>query len=142
MPLTHNGKVDRKALPGPAQAGPDRAQTGPDALTTDTERAVAAVWRRVLGVPLVGPRDNFFDLGGNSLLLMHVVKELRDTLDPSVTRVDVFRYPTVGEMARHLAAPRAGERPTAAARPTRARRESLERLRRRRTTRGTGPTAT
>ncbi|MFK4189532.1 amino acid adenylation domain-containing protein [Streptomyces sparsogenes] len=142
VPLTPNGKVDRKALPVPAQAGPGRAQAGPDALTTDTERAVAAVWRRVLGVPLVGPRDNFFDLGGNSLLMMHVVKELRDTLDPSVTRVDVFRYPTVGEMARHLAARRAGERPTAAARPTRARRESLERLRRRRTTRGTGPTAT
>ncbi|GAA2327192.1 amino acid adenylation domain-containing protein [Streptomyces cuspidosporus] len=138
VPLTHNGKVDRKALPVPVQAGPER----PAALTTDTERAVAAVWRRVLGVPLVGPRDNFFDLGGNSLLMMHVVKELRDTLDPSVTRVDVFRYPTVGEMARHLAARRGGERPAAPARPTRARRESLERLRRRRTTRGTGPTAT
>ncbi|WP_051865925.1 non-ribosomal peptide synthetase [Streptomyces griseus] len=138
VPLTPNGKVDRKALPAPAQPGPDR----PAGLTTDTERAVADVWRRALGVPLVGPRDNFFDLGGNSLLLMHVVKELRDTLDPSVTRVDVFRYPTVGEMARHLTALRRGERPAGAARPTRPRRESLERLRGRRTPRGTGPTAT
>ncbi|MEV0637364.1 amino acid adenylation domain-containing protein [Streptomyces sp. NPDC050619] len=138
VPLTPNGKVDRKALPAPDQPGPDR----PAALTTDTERAVATVWRRVLGVPLIGPRDNFFDLGGNSLLLMHVVKELRDTLDPSVTRVDVFRYPTVGDMARHLAALRRGERPAAAARPARHRRESLERLRGRRTPRGTGPTAT
>ncbi|MEV1064378.1 amino acid adenylation domain-containing protein [Streptomyces sp. NPDC050263] len=138
VPLTHNGKVDRKALPAPAPAGPGL----PAAPTTDTERAVAAVWRRVLGVPLVGPRDNFFDLGGNSLLLMHVVKELRDTLDPSVTRVDVFRYPTVDEMARRLAAPRLGERPAAPARPTQSRRESLAGLRSRRTTRGTGPTTT
>ncbi len=137
VPLTHNGKVDRKALPAPARSGPDR----PAALTTDTERTVAAVWRRVLGVPLVGPRDNFFDLGGNSLLLMHVVKELRDTVDPSVTRVDVFRYPTVGDMARHLAAPPpTGAQPTAVARPTRNRRESLGRLRGRRTPRGPGTT--
>ncbi|MET9225642.1 amino acid adenylation domain-containing protein [Lentzea sp. NPDC003310] len=99
IPQTDNGKVDRKALPAPA---------APVALfvvpRSDTERAVAGVWQEVLGRGDVGLDSGFFDLGGNSLLLMQVVKRLRDEFGVPVTRVDMFSHPTVRAMAGHLTA--------------------------------------
>ncbi|MDX8036723.1 amino acid adenylation domain-containing protein [Lentzea sp. BCCO 10_0856] len=99
IPQTDNGKVDRKALPAPA---------APVALfvvpRSETERAVAGVWQDVLGRGDVGLDSGFFDLGGNSLLLMQVVKRLRDEFGVPVTRVDMFSHPTVRAMAGHLTA--------------------------------------
>ncbi|MGI5506407.1 non-ribosomal peptide synthetase [Lentzea sp. CA-135723] len=97
IPQTDNGKVDRKALPVP---------TAPVALfvvpRSDAERSVAGVWQEVLGRGDVGLDSGFFDLGGTSLLLMQVVKRLRDEFDVPVTRVDMFTHPTVRAMAGHL----------------------------------------
>ena len=69
---------------------------------SETERAVAAVWQEVLGRGDVGLDSGFFDLGGNSLLLMQVVRRLRDEFGVPVTRVDMFSHPTVRAMAGHL----------------------------------------
>jgi hypothetical protein len=97
LPLTPTGKVDRKALPAPAFSG-----TGPSAPPRDAlEERVAAAWRSVLGVAEIGVHDNFFDLGGNSLLLYRVYSLLRETR-PDLRVVDLFRYTTVEELAAYL----------------------------------------
>jgi aryl carrier-like protein len=111
LPLTPNGKVDRKALPRPEAQHAAGAYAAPE---TATDRAVAEVWQQVLRVERVGLHDNFFDLGGHSLLLMQVQGQLRRLLEREVPIVDLFRHPTVASLGRHL---RNGdeERPEAAA---------------------------
>ena len=99
LPLTPNGKLDRRALPAPEYGGGAAAYVAPeDAL----ERAIAEVWCEVLGAERVGAEDNFFDLGGNSLLLVRVHDRLARTLGREVEVVDLFRHSTVRRLARHL----------------------------------------
>src|SRR5436305_9053327 len=99
MPLLPNGKVDRRGLPKPEAAPSTRAQTP----RTEVGRAVAAVWREVLGAAAVGLEDNFFDLGGHSLLMVRVQAGLRRSgLEVSLT--ELFQYPTVKALATHLGA--------------------------------------
>src|SRR5689334_18727578 len=76
MPLTPNGKVDRRALPEPDQSRPvlDAAFVAP---RTQTEEILASMWAEVLGLTRVGVHDNFFDLGGHSLLATQVVSRVR-----------------------------------------------------------------
>jgi len=100
MPLTPNGKVDRRALPKPEAPPPDRA--GSLAPRTAAERAIAAIWQDVLRVDNVGLHDNFFDSGGHSLLLMQVQSRLRQSLKKDLPITDLFRYPTVSALGRHL----------------------------------------
>jgi aryl carrier-like protein len=99
FPLTPNGKVDRKALPKPEA---QRAAGGYAAPESATDRAIAQVWQEVLRVESVGMHDNFFDLGGHSLLMMQVQGKLRRLLEREVTIVDLFRHPTVAALSRHL----------------------------------------
>jgi aryl carrier-like protein len=70
---------------------------------TETEQTVAAIWQDVLGLPRVGRRDNFFDLGGHSLLLARVHAELRRQLGTDLTLIDLFKHPTVSALADALA---------------------------------------
>jgi amino acid adenylation domain-containing protein len=107
LPRTPAGKVDRRALPA-LTAKPAPAATTPTDLSTRTLRdtaagAIAAVWREVLGVPSVGLDDNFFDLGGHSLLLVQAHGRLRERF-PQLTALDLFRYPTVATLAAYLTA--------------------------------------
>ncbi|MEV5884235.1 non-ribosomal peptide synthase/polyketide synthase [Streptomyces sp. NPDC052020] len=96
LPLTPNGKLDRSALPAP---GPAAARGGPrTAPRTDTERRVARVWADVLGVPEVGADDNFFHLGGDSILSLQVVSRLRREGLHIATR-DLFTHQTVAGLA-------------------------------------------
>jgi len=74
LPLTPNGKVDRKALPSPAGAVADRDDFVPP--RTGAEELLAGLWREALGQERIGVHDNFFDLGGHSLLCMQVVAQL------------------------------------------------------------------
>jgi amino acid adenylation domain-containing protein len=101
LPLSPNGKVDRKALPAP-EAGRDPAATFVPP-RDETERAIAAIWREALGVEQVGADDNFFDLGGHSLLLVRVHGRIREALGADVTVVELFQHPTVGALAARLA---------------------------------------
>jgi hypothetical protein len=101
LPLTPNGKVDRKRLPEPedrraVSQAPFLAPRG------RTEDALAAVWREVLRLEQVGIDDNFFDLGGHSLLLVQVQAKLRSGLGQDVPIVEMFQYPTIRTMAAHL----------------------------------------
>ncbi len=101
LPLLPNGKVDRKALLRSAPAPMPRGV--PSALPrTAAEREIAGIWREVLNLPEVGVQDNFFDLGGHSLLLVRVQRRLRETLGRDLPLVDLFRFPTVASLAGYL----------------------------------------
>jgi len=112
LPLTPNGKVDRAALPAPSAAPADGAQP-----RGELERAIAAVWREVLDVEAVGVNDNFFEIGGHSLLLATLHEKLEQALGRELALVDLFRSPTVrsfaaliGEQSAGEAQPRAAQR--------------------------------
>ncbi len=100
MPLTPNGKVNRQALPAPHDEGAAPHTDSPP--RTELERMIARVWQGVLDVDRVGVHDNFFDLGGHSLLLARVHQRLRELLPGDLPIVDLFRYPTVSALAQHL----------------------------------------
>ncbi|MBB5928532.1 non-ribosomal peptide synthase/polyketide synthase [Streptomyces echinatus] len=96
LPLTGNGKVDRRRLPAPDwSAGGERAHRAP---RTETERVLAGIWAELLGVARVGVDDNFFMLGGDSILSIQVVSRAR-TAGLTLTPRDLFRHPTVAELA-------------------------------------------
>jgi amino acid adenylation domain-containing protein len=106
LPTTPSGKVDRRALPDP----PAPATAGPAAEpASELERLVAAAWAENLGLPRVGPDDNYFDLGGHSLLAIVLHARLRERLQREIPLIDLFAYPTVRAFAAHLAAD--GDRP-------------------------------
>ncbi|HEY0171708.1 MAG TPA: amino acid adenylation domain-containing protein, partial [Pyrinomonadaceae bacterium] len=100
LPLTPNGKVDRKALPKPEGRRPARADAYA-APRSEVERQVAEIWRQALGVEKVGLDDNFFDLGGHSLLLAQVQSRLSQA-GREVSMLDLLRHPTVGALAARL----------------------------------------
>ncbi len=102
LPLTDNGKVDRRALPAPSESRTtsQRAFVPPQ---TELEQTIARVWQEVLGREAVGMEDNFFDLGGHSLLMIRTQHKLRHVLDRELSIVDLFRYPTVGSLAKFVA---------------------------------------
>lgn len=95
LPLTANGKVDRAALPVPASAGAGAGE--PPA--TETERQLAAIWCEVLGVPAVMRGDDFFDLGGHSLLIARLLRRLKADMDVRLPMAALFRAPRLAEMA-------------------------------------------
>ncbi len=103
FPLTPNRKVDRKALPAPS-ANPQReaaqAYVAPE---NAIEQQIAEIWVKVLGVPRVGSKDNFFALGGHSLLAVQAHREIRQALGTSKLSItDIFRFPVLEALARHL----------------------------------------
>jgi surfactin family lipopeptide synthetase C len=102
MPLTANGKIDRRALPEPDAARPDLAADYV-APRTPAEKDVAQIWGDVLGVERVGVHDDFFDLGGHSLLATRVVSRLRAVLGADVTVRTLFDRPTVAGLCAALA---------------------------------------
>ncbi len=110
LPLTPSGKIDRRALPAPdARAGVERGE-GHAAPRTPREEALAAVWAEVLGVPRVGVRDNFFRLGGDSILSIQMVARARRE-GLAVTPRQVFERQTVAELAAVAREARCGGHP-------------------------------
>jgi non-ribosomal peptide synthetase component F len=106
-PLTPNVGVDHQALPAPNHRGAERGVSFV-APTTEVERTIATAWQEVLGLVQVGVGDNFFDLGGHSLLLVQLQSKLREVLGREVAILDLLRYPTVSALAKALR-PEAGE---------------------------------
>ncbi|MFP2933825.1 amino acid adenylation domain-containing protein, partial [Pyxidicoccus sp. 3LG] len=108
LPLSPNGKVDRKALPTPeAPASREDAYVAP---SSPTEELLASLWAEVLHVARVGARDNFFELGGHSLLATQVISRIRDTFRVELPLRDLFEAPTVNALAARIdAAVRAGQ---------------------------------
>jgi amino acid adenylation domain-containing protein len=101
IPLTANGKVDRKRLPKP-KASARETSTPITSPRNRLEEQLVQIWSEMLGVDRVGVRDNFFDLGGHSLLLIRVHARLRQELDSDVAVIDLFRYPTIESMVSWL----------------------------------------
>ncbi len=104
LPLTANGKLDRKALPAP-EAGGFAASREFVAPRTDLERHLAGLWAESLGLAAteVGGDDSYFELGGNSILGAVLVNRLQKTLGEIVHVVALFDHPTVATMASYLA---------------------------------------
>ncbi|MBL8166329.1 MAG: amino acid adenylation domain-containing protein [Anaerolineae bacterium] len=95
MPLTPNGKVDRKALPPPPETRSEQTLVLPQ---TPTEQLMAGIWSEALSVAQISTHDNFFDLGGHSLLAMQVIGKIADRtglrLEPAI-----MRFQTLGQLA-------------------------------------------
>jgi len=106
MPVTANGKVDRKAL-AETDPAPETAAGGESgAPTTPVQELIAEHWTRILGLERVGVRDNFFELGGHSLLATQVVARLRESFGVEVPLRTLFQKPTVAELAAAVEASR------------------------------------
>ncbi len=101
FPQTPNGKVDRRALPdGSAASAPvTRTETAAD---NPLERVISEIWQEVLGLQKVGTTENFFDLGGHSLLVVQVQRRLKAQTAREVSITDMFRLPTIRALAMHL----------------------------------------
>ncbi|HWK88508.1 MAG TPA: amino acid adenylation domain-containing protein, partial [Longimicrobium sp.] len=102
LPVTPNGKLDRRALPAPE--GDAYARHAYEAPVGETERALAEIWAEVLGLERVSRHDNFFELGGHSLLAMQVIAYMGE-VDLHVEVQALFEAPTPAELARLLAPP-------------------------------------
>jgi amino acid adenylation domain-containing protein len=98
LPLSPNGKVDRMGLPPPEQLN----EQDYDPPVSSIETLIAEVWAEVLEVPRVGLHNNFFDLGGHSLLLIKVQCKLEERLSTRIAIIDLFKYTTVASLAKFL----------------------------------------
>ncbi|QJB32305.1 non-ribosomal peptide synthase/polyketide synthase [Chitinophaga oryzae] len=100
LPLTGNGKVNKRALPEPDPAMMPAAAYMPP--RNATELALTGIWQQLLKVPRVGIYDNFFELGGHSLLVTRVVSAIRRELEVEIPIRDLFTYPVVAALADHI----------------------------------------
>jgi len=105
LPLTANGKLDRKALPAPE--GDAYAVSGYEEPQGEMEKQLAEIWAEVLQVERVGRHDNFFALGGHSLLVLRVISRLSDMFYLDVLQLKIspllfFRHPTLEGLAQAI----------------------------------------
>lgn len=101
LPLSPNGKVDRRALPAPGTERPELevTYTPPQ---SEIERALGGLWQEILKVDRIGVHDNFFSLGGDSLLLLRLHLKIRSLFSTDLVITDLFRYPTISSLAARL----------------------------------------
>jgi amino acid adenylation domain-containing protein len=100
LPLTPNGKVDRKALPTPSIR--TQVQNAYVTAQTTLQQQLVKIWQQELNVDNVGIHDNFFDIGGNSLLLVKIQSRLKEVTDKPLAIVDFFRYPTIHALCEQI----------------------------------------
>jgi acyl carrier protein len=101
-PLNYSGKLDRSALPIPAEADLQRAEF--IAPRNPMEAQLAVLWESLLGVSRIGVEENFFALGGNSLLVLRMVNAIERNADIKLLPRVVFEAPTVAQLAHRIAA--------------------------------------
>ena len=103
FPLTPNKKVDRKALPAPVLVVPAATTHVPETASAQTEQTLIEIWQQVLQLPTIGVQDNFFDLGGNSLIAVTLIGKIRSVLNVQLSLISLFRSPTVADLAQEIA---------------------------------------
>jgi len=96
LPLTANGKIDRRALPAPDYSA---AAQGPDTPKTALEEKLTLIWEEILGVQHIGIHANFFELGGDSLSALRIVNNIRASLGGDISLVAIFEAPTIFMLA-------------------------------------------
>jgi acyl carrier protein len=101
MPLTAHGKVNRHALPTPPAFHEESGAT-PMKPHTTLEQTIAAIWQEVLHINEISIYDNFFDLGGHSLLVVLMGSKLQETLEIDISILDLFDHPTINSLATYL----------------------------------------
>lgn len=101
MPLTPNGKIDRKQLPE-FLAATSSVATEYIEPKSDLEKMLANLWQETLKVKTVGLKDNFFDLGGHSLLIVQVHQKLKSRLERALSLTDLYRFPTIRSLADYI----------------------------------------
>jgi amino acid adenylation domain-containing protein len=102
LPLSPNGKLDRQALPKPPKRQNEEASENFVAPNTAMETTLAQIWCEILDIDRVGLRDNFFDLGGTSILAFQVVTQVREKLKLDLKTVKLFEHPTIAVLAKYL----------------------------------------
>ncbi|MCP4370688.1 MAG: non-ribosomal peptide synthetase, partial [Deltaproteobacteria bacterium] len=108
LPLTANGKIDRNAL-SRRSVSFEVSEDKFVAPGTQEEGLLADIWANVLGIERVGIHNNFFDLGGNSLLLVRVYAKLSELFEQKISMTALFEHPTISSLARHLTLKPAGK---------------------------------
>ena len=106
LPRTPSGKVDKRSLPAPTRQRPALA-LAPVAPRSEMERKLQQLWSDVLSIDDVGVNDNFFDLGGTSLLALRTVADIKRSLNAELPIVQFFEHPTIAEQAQYLVDPSA-----------------------------------
>lgn len=101
LPLTPSGKLDRRSLPSAGMERPELEQEFV-AASGEGEKNLSAIWQQLLDIDRVGIDDNFFDLGGNSILSVKVAVKIRQDLNQELSLVTLFQYPTIRSLAKYL----------------------------------------
>jgi acyl carrier protein len=101
LPLTPNGKIDRKSLPAPEAAHRSSEQSLVEPRTA-LEQVLAGIWASVLGVERVGVHDNFFEMGGHSLLVIQVIVRIRDAFRIDLPFRSLFTTPTAAGLGEAM----------------------------------------
>jgi amino acid adenylation domain-containing protein len=107
LPLTSNGKIDRRGLPAPDDSRPD-LETHYVAPRTPIEQQLASIWAEMLGIEEIGIHDNFFALGGHSLLATRVIARIPSVLKVELPLRKLFEAPTIAELGTEIAILRSG----------------------------------
>jgi amino acid adenylation domain-containing protein len=103
IPLTTNGKVDRSALPQPQPMNFGIDEANFVVAGNSIEEVLTGIWSQILQLDQVGVEDNFFDLGGNSLLGLRVIAQIQERFELKVSVVRLYQYSTIRSMAQYLA---------------------------------------
>lgn len=116
LPLTANGKVDRKALPAPKFDAFNNRQIGKTFLAPASvqEKTVATLWGKILQIEKIGTEDNFFELGGNSLKLIQLTEMINQEFQQAFSPLQLFQYPTIKQFMPLLNITRSENQKTAA----------------------------
>ncbi|MEH2081254.1 MAG: amino acid adenylation domain-containing protein [Nostoc sp.] len=101
LPLTPNGKMNWSALPELNGNCPELTVTY-EPSQTEVKQAIANIWQQMLQLEKVGIHDNFFDLGGHSLLLIQIHTKLREVFPQEISVINLFEYPTISSLAKYL----------------------------------------
>jgi len=102
FPVTLNGKVDRKALPTPVETISHRSSTVHDAPQTEIEKELVKIWSEVLKIGRIGTNDNFFEMGGNSLVAAMLITRINKVYNISLPMRLLFKKQTIQEIAKEL----------------------------------------
>jgi len=101
LPLTSNGKIDRKFLAQREERGVANQQNYHPPVT-EVEKRLVHIWKNLLGIDRIGIHDNFFELGGHSLLAIRVIAAIREEWDVELLVKDIFEYVTISEMSKYI----------------------------------------